>query len=125
MREKDNVDEIEVKAETVGNKAEQDHSGNLDEYDPSLGIPITLRKGTKSYTKHPICNYVSYESLSLQVRVFTASLDSTMLPKNIHIVLECSEWKTKVMGEMRALEKTRLGKFVLSLRDIKPWDVNG
>ena len=60
-------------------------------YDPSLDIPNVLRKGTRSCTKHTICNYVSYESLSPQFKVFIASLDSTMTPKNIHIVLECLE----------------------------------
>ena len=49
MGEKDNVDEIEVRAETSGNEIEQDHSGNFDVYDPSLNIPIALRKGTVSY----------------------------------------------------------------------------
>ena len=62
--EKDTIGETEVRAETSGNETEQDHSGYLDEYDPSLNIPTALRKGTRSYMKHPICNFVSYESLS-------------------------------------------------------------
>ncbi|TYK14787.1 reverse transcriptase [Cucumis melo var. makuwa] len=36
---------------------------------------------------------------------FTTSLDSTMIPKDIHIALKCPEWKTAVMEEMKALEK--------------------
>ena len=48
MGEKSRVDEIEVMAGTAGDKAEQDHLGNLDEYDPVLDIPIALRKGTSS-----------------------------------------------------------------------------
>ncbi|KAA0031718.1 Beta-galactosidase [Cucumis melo var. makuwa] len=77
----------------------------LDKYDPSLNLPIALRKGTRSCTKHSISNYVSYENLSPQFRAFTASLDSTRIPKNIHIALECPEWKNAVMKEMKALEK--------------------
>ena len=46
-------------------------------------------------------------SLSPQFKGFTANLDSTMIPKNIHIALECSEWKTIVMEEMRALQKNK------------------
>ena len=88
MVEKGNVDEIEV---TVGNEAEQDHSSNLDKYDLSLDIPIALRKGTRSRIKHLIYNYVSYDSLSPQFRAFTTSLDSTMIPKNIHPALDCPE----------------------------------
>ena len=58
------VDETKVRANTNGNEAEQGHSGNLDEYDILLDIPIALRKGTKFCTKYPICKYVSYDSLS-------------------------------------------------------------
>ncbi|KAA0059513.1 reverse transcriptase [Cucumis melo var. makuwa] len=83
MSEKGSADEIEVMAETISDEAKQDRSGNLDEYDLSLDIPITLRK------------------------VFTTSLDSTTIPKNIHIALECSKWKTADKEEMRALEKNR------------------
>ena len=103
MGEKDSVDEIEVKVETVGNEVEQDHPGNLDEYDPFLDILILLRKGTRFGTKHPICNYVFYESLSPQSRALPTSLDSTIILENIHIALECPEWKSAVMEEMRAL----------------------
>ena len=87
VEEKNSGDEIET--ETGSNKAEQGHTGKLDEYDPSLNIPIALRKCTRSCTKHLICNYVSYDNLSPQFRAFTASLDSTIIPKNIYIALEC------------------------------------
>ncbi|TYK31676.1 putative mitochondrial protein [Cucumis melo var. makuwa] len=50
MGVKDSVDKIEVKAETVGNEMEQDHSGNLSKYDPSLDIPIALKKDTRFIT---------------------------------------------------------------------------
>ena len=93
MGEKDSVDETAVRAETSGNEAGQGHSDNLDEYDPSLDIPIVVRKGTKSCTKYSMCNYVFYDNLSLQFRAFTASLDSTVVPKNIHIVSECLNGK--------------------------------
>ncbi|TYK07784.1 Cysteine-rich RLK (receptor-like protein kinase) 8 [Cucumis melo var. makuwa] len=38
---------------------------------------------------------------------FTASLDSTIIPKNIYTALKCPEWKNVVMEEMKALEKNR------------------
>ncbi|TYK03453.1 Beta-galactosidase [Cucumis melo var. makuwa] len=107
MEEKNCDDETEVRIETSSDEAEQGHTRKLDEYDPSLDIPIALRKGTKSCTKHPICNYVSYDNLSPQFRAFTASLDSTIIPKNIYTALECPEWKNAVMEEMKALEKNR------------------
>ncbi|KAL0554437.1 hypothetical protein IC582_008358 [Cucumis melo] len=107
MEEKNRGDETEVRIETSNNEAEQGHTRKLDEYDPSLDIPIALRKGTRSYTKHPICNYVSYDNLSPQFRAFTASLDSTIILNNIYTTLECPEWKNAVMEEMKALEKNR------------------
>ncbi|KAA0052292.1 hypothetical protein E6C27_scaffold207G001230 [Cucumis melo var. makuwa] len=107
MEEKNCSDETEVRIETSNNEAGQCHTRKLDEYDPSLDIPIALRKGTRSCTKHPICNYVSYGNLSPQFRAFTASLDSTIIPKNIYTALECPEWKIAVMEEMKALEKNR------------------
>ncbi|KAL4021159.1 hypothetical protein IC575_019950 [Cucumis melo] len=64
-------------------------------------------QGTRSCTKHPICNYVSYDNLSPQFRAFTASLDSFIIPKNIYTALECPEWKNVVMKEMKTLEKNR------------------
>ncbi|KAL4030379.1 hypothetical protein IC575_008615 [Cucumis melo] len=89
VEENNRGDEIEVRIETSSNEAEQGHIRKLDEYDPSLDIPIALRKGTRSCTKHPICNYVSYDNLSPQFRASTANLVSTIIPKNIYTALEC------------------------------------
>ena len=94
-------------AAMIGDEAKQDHSGNFDGHDPSLDIPIALRKGFRSCTKHSIYNYVFYENLSPQFRAFTTRLDSTMIPHNIHIALECSEWIAAVMEEMKALIKNK------------------
>ncbi|TYK28240.1 putative aarF domain-containing protein kinase 1 isoform X1 [Cucumis melo var. makuwa] len=84
---------LRVMVETIGDEAKQDHSSNLDEYDLSLDVPIVIRNGTRSCMKHSICNYVSYENLPPQFRAFKASLDSTTILKNIHIALECTEYK--------------------------------
>ncbi|KAA0040720.1 Retrovirus-related Pol polyprotein from transposon TNT 1-94 [Cucumis melo var. makuwa] len=105
MEEKNHGDETEVRIETSNDEAEQGHTRKHDEYDSSLDLPIALRKGTRSCTKHSISNYVSYENLSPQFRAFTASLDSTTIPKNIYIALECPKWKNAVMEEMKTLEK--------------------
>ncbi|KAA0060527.1 Retrovirus-related Pol polyprotein from transposon TNT 1-94 [Cucumis melo var. makuwa] len=77
------------------------------------------RKGTRTCTKHRICNYVSYDNLSPQFRAFTANIDSTILPKNIYTALECPEWKNVVMEEMRLLKRIELGRSVLYPKDIK------
>ena len=50
--------------EHTENEIKSNHSRNSSTYDPSIDLPIALRKGTRSCTKHSICNYVSYENLS-------------------------------------------------------------
>ncbi|KAA0067119.1 Cysteine-rich RLK (receptor-like protein kinase) 8 [Cucumis melo var. makuwa] len=44
MEEKNHGDEIEVRIKTSNDEAEQGHTRKHDEYDPSLDIPIALRK---------------------------------------------------------------------------------
>ncbi|KAA0052230.1 reverse transcriptase [Cucumis melo var. makuwa] len=73
-------DETQFRIETSNDEAEQGHARKLDVYDPSLDIPIALRK---------------------------ASLDYIIIPKNIYTALECPEWKNVVIEEMKALEKNR------------------
>ncbi|TYK26805.1 reverse transcriptase [Cucumis melo var. makuwa] len=106
--------------ETSNDEAEQGHTRKHDEYDPSLDLPIALRKGTRSCTKHSISNYVSYENLSPQFRAFTASLDSTTISKNIYIALEYPEWKNAVMEEMKALEKNNTWEICALPKGHKP-----
>ncbi|KAA0055189.1 cysteine-rich RLK RECEPTOR-like protein kinase [Cucumis melo var. makuwa] len=120
VEEKNSGDENEVIIKTSNNEAEQGHTGKLDKYAPSLDLPIALRKGTRSCTKHSISNYVSYENLSPQFRAFTASLDSTTIPKDIHIALECPEWKNDVMEEMKALEKNNTWEICALPKGHKP-----
>ncbi|TYK23199.1 Retrovirus-related Pol polyprotein from transposon TNT 1-94 [Cucumis melo var. makuwa] len=91
----------EVSAKVTKNGTREDCLENISKYDPSLDLPIAQRKGTKSCTKHSTTNYVSYKNLSPHFRAFTASLDSTTIPKNIHFAFECPEWKTVVMEEIR------------------------
>ena len=52
-------------------------------------------------------SYVSNDYLSPQFEAFIASLDSTIIPKNIYVAFECSKWKNVVMEEMKALEKNK------------------
>ena len=84
----DRVDENEVVSKSIENKTKQDHLRSISKYDHFLDLPISLRKGTGSCIKYSIFNYVLYENLSHRFRAFTASLDSTMIPKNIHLALE-------------------------------------
>ncbi|KAA0066242.1 Beta-galactosidase [Cucumis melo var. makuwa] len=120
MEEKNRGNETEVRIETSNDEAEQGHTRKHNEYDLSLDLPIALGKGTRSCTKHSISNYVSYENLSPQFRAFTANLDSTTIPKNIYIALECPEWKNAVMEEMKALEKNNTWEICALPKGHKP-----
>ena len=88
-------------------KMRDDRSKNINKYDPFLNLPIALRKGSRSCTKHSIDNYICYENLSPQFGAFTTNLDSTVIPKNIHIALDCPEGKNAIMEEMKVLDKNK------------------
>ena len=48
-----------------------------------LDLSITLRKGVRSYTIHPISNFVSYHKLSSSFLAFTSHLSSIEILKNV------------------------------------------
>ena len=50
---------------------------------------------------------MSYSNLSPKFKAFTASLDTAIVPKNIHEAIKSLEWKTIVMEEMRVLKKNK------------------
>ena len=101
------IDDSKVVAKHTEKETKSNHFGNTSKCDPSLDLPIALRKGTRSCTKHSISNYVSYDNLLLQFRAFTVNLDSTTIPKSIHLPSEYPKWKVAIMEEMRALEKNK------------------
>ena len=70
-----------------------------------LDIPIALRKGIRSCTKHPLSNFVSYSNLSPSYAAFSSQLSSIEIPNNVQEALKIPKWKEAVLEEMRALEK--------------------
>ena len=58
------VDKNKVIEKSTKNETKQDRSENISKYDPSLDLPIALRKGTRSCTNTSISNYVLYENIS-------------------------------------------------------------
>ena len=49
-------DENEVSARVTENEIREDRSENMSKNDPSLDLPIILRKDTRSCTKNSIAN---------------------------------------------------------------------
>ncbi|XP_028800234.1 uncharacterized protein LOC114755512 [Neltuma alba] len=72
--------------------------------DPSLDLPIALRKGKRSCT-HPISSFVSYNHLSPASRAFVSSLDLISLPKTLHEALTHPGWRAAMEEEMAALDR--------------------
>lgn len=64
-----------------------------------------LLKTEVSSTKHPMCNFVSYDKLCPKFKNFTVSLDTHCLPMNIEEALNNQKWKKTVDDEMTALIK--------------------
>ncbi|KAA0033555.1 reverse transcriptase [Cucumis melo var. makuwa] len=79
MGENGSVYEIEVRAEVANDETEHDYSGNLDEYGPARSTPSVITS--------------LREPITPQFRAFAINLDSTTIPKNIHIAFECPKWK--------------------------------
>ena len=75
-------------------------------------LPIAVRKGVRSCTKHPISNFISYEKLSPTFRAFTCELTKIEIPRDIQEALRVPKWKEAVLEEMRALEKNQTWKVV-------------
>ncbi|KAA0065411.1 Retrovirus-related Pol polyprotein from transposon TNT 1-94 [Cucumis melo var. makuwa] len=81
------------------NNIREDRLENISKYDPFLDFPIALRKGTRFCTEHSIANFVSYKNLSSRFRAFTANLDSTTIPKNIHVAINAESGKLQSWGK--------------------------
>ncbi|RVW29009.1 Retrovirus-related Pol polyprotein from transposon RE1 [Vitis vinifera] len=97
----------------------QIHSGkgttNLEKPIPFIddsNIPITLRKGVRTCTNHPICRFISYDGLSPSYQDFVSVLDSVQVPNSIQEALKNPKWRKAVNEEIRALEKN--GTWVIS-----------
>lgn len=75
-------------------------------------LPIALRKGVRSCTQHPICNFLGYSKLSPKFKLFTTNLDNIAIPRDIYHALQDDRWNAAVLEEMRALKKNGTWKVV-------------
>eukprot|EP00252_Welwitschia_mirabilis_P002409 TRINITY_DN1235_c0_g1_i6.p1 TRINITY_DN1235_c0_g1~~TRINITY_DN1235_c0_g1_i6.p1 ORF type:complete len:1428 (+),score=264.56 TRINITY_DN1235_c0_g1_i6:585-4868(+) len=77
-----------------------------------LDWPIAIRKSVRSCTKHPISNFVSYDSLSPSYRAFVLSVSSVSIPQDWREALQKMEWKEAMNEEMKALAKNETWELV-------------
>lgn len=67
-----------------------------------LELPIAMRKGVRSCTKHPISNFLTCTKLSSSFKAFTAKIDDVKVPKNIHEALTDPKWNEAGRNESLA-----------------------
>jgi len=65
-----------------------------------LDVPIAIKKGVRSCTKHSIFNYLTYSKLSPKCRAFATMIDIVEFSKDIQSALHNPKWKEVVLEEM-------------------------
>ena len=102
--------EIEPKSES--NSPVDVQGETCEETGDNLDKPITLRKGVRSCTTHPISNFVSYHRLSTSFQAFVTHLSfEETVPKNKHEALKNLKWRV-ILEEMKALQKNNTWKII-------------
>ena len=111
----------------LDNSSSPSHSSlPIDPVPSDLDLSIALRKVVRSYTIHPISNFVSYHRLSSSFFASTSHLSSIEIPKNVQEAFGDPRWKTAVVEEVKALKKKMEHGNLLPYRKVKElWDVNG
>ena len=114
---------LDVGVDVTGTEVDQSIETEEEEVEPSINLPIALRKETRSTAgkpptrygfEHDISNYVSYESLSPTYRAFVASLQSTKIPKDWKEAKLDPKWRNAMLEELAALEKNKTWELVPS-----------
>ena len=73
--------------------------------DINLDILITIRKGVRTYTQHPLANFISFYQLKSTYKAFTTNLSLEPIPNIIKEALLDPRWKEAVFDEMSVLHK--------------------
>lgn len=72
-----------------------------------LELPIAIRKGVRTCTRHPISQFVSFQHLSPQYQAFVTQMSSHEVPNSVQEAIKLKPWREAVNEEMRALEKNQ------------------
>ena len=68
-------------------------------------IPIAVRKGRRSCTKHPIAHFLSYKKIDSEYKTFVANLSNETISRNIKEALTDPKWKETINEKIKALQK--------------------
>ena len=92
-------------------------------YISDLNLPIAIRKGTRTYTQHPLyplSHFVSYNRLSSSHRNFLTNPNIIVIPKTLSKVLNSKKGKQAMRVEIETLKKNRTREMVELLKGKKP-----
>ena len=103
---------LEGQSSNPSNTQSSDISNSLPIIDNDLDVPIALRKGVRTCTKHPIANFLSYHKLSEKHKAFISKITNQFVPRNVQEALSHSDWRTAVLEEMNALKKNETWELV-------------
>jgi len=85
----------------------------VDPPDPSIDLPIALRKGNRSTSNpYPIYNFLSYYRLSPLHHAFVSAVSTISIPKTVKEALSHPGWRQAMIDEMNALESSSTRKLV-------------
>ena len=85
-----------------------------------LDLPIDIRKGVRTCTKHPVANFLSYHRLSPIYISFLTTLDSSVIPRSVEEALKDPNWKEAMLEEMRVLHKNQMWELVSQPKGVRP-----
>ena len=78
---------------------------NLAIVETNCDLPIVVRKGVRSCTKHPIAHFLSYQKINSEYKIFVANLSNETISKNVEEALKDPKWKEAINEEIKALWK--------------------
>lgn len=76
-------------------------------YPNDLDVPISIRLGIRTCTKHLLHLFLTYKHLSPNHKASLINLDTILIPKTLSESLGDRNWKIAMNIKMEALEKNR------------------
>ena len=74
---------LEGQSSTPSNTQSPGISYSFPIVDNDLDIPIALKNGVRTYTKHPLANFLSYYKLSKKHNAFISKITNQFVPRNV------------------------------------------
>ena len=81
-------------------------------------LPIAVRKGRRSCTKHLIAHFLSFQKIDSEYKTFVANLSNETIPRNVEEALKDPKWKEAINKEIKVLRKNNTwGSIKLTQRE--------